>query len=204
MLAGILASYALIIGAGGTVFGYAGRVLLLGVLLWTALRTRNVRQQRGWVAILVTGVVFAVTLITALVGSPRLTEGVVGAGTFAMISLLIGVIISTVLRIGRVDTEAVLGTLCVYLLLALFFSSLNQVFASAMHGYLHGTADPPTDSDLLYYSVITVTTVGYGDITPAQELARAVAVVEALVGQLYLVSVVAGVIGGWQRRPREQ
>jgi hypothetical protein len=44
--------------------------------------------------------------------------------------------------------------------------------------------------------------VGYGDITPASEAARSVAVTEALVGQLYLVSVVAGVVGGWRAAER--
>jgi hypothetical protein len=201
MLAGILAAYALIIGAGGSLLGHGGRVLLLGGLLWTAFRTRSMRHYHGWMAIVVTAVVFAATLVATLVGSPRVAEGVVGAGSFVMITLVIIVIISTIVRIGRLDTDAVLGVLCVYLLLALFFSSFNQVFASAMHGYLHGTSDPPSESDLLYFSVITLTTVGYGDITPAQELARAVSVVEALTGQLYLVSVVAGVVGNWERRP---
>ena len=58
---------------------------------------------------------------------------------------------------------------------------------------------PPDSSDLLYFSVITMTTVGYGDVTPACLPARAIAVVEAITGQLYLVSVVAIVVSGWRR-----
>jgi Ion channel len=86
-------------------------------------------------------------------------------------------------------------------LLALLFASLNQ-FAGAFHqeGYLNGVAGLPTAADQLYFSVITLATVGYGDITPASQLARAVAVVEALTGQIYLVSVVAAVVGGWHRK----
>ncbi|HEY7174432.1 MAG TPA: potassium channel family protein, partial [Micromonosporaceae bacterium] len=49
-------------------------------------------------------------------------------------------------------------------------------------------------SDTLYFSLITLTTVGYGDIVPVANVARAVASIEALVGQLYLVSVVAAVV----------
>jgi hypothetical protein len=64
--------------------------------------------------------------------------------------------------------------------------------------YLNGVPGDPTASDLLYLSVITLSTVGFGDITPASQLARAVTVVEALTGQIYLVSVVAGVVAGWR------
>jgi len=47
----------------------------------------------------------------------------------------------------------------------------------------------------IYYSFVTITTLGYGDITPATELARAFSILEAVVGQLYLVVVVARLVG---------
>jgi hypothetical protein len=92
----------------------------------------------------------------------------------------------------------VLGVLCIYLLFALFFAGVHQLLGAFIPNYLNGTGEFATPSDLLYFSVITLATVGFGDITPAAEVARAVTVVEALVGQLYLVSVVAGVVGGWR------
>jgi hypothetical protein len=95
--------------------------------------------------------------------------------------------------------STVLGVLCIYLMFALFFADLHQFFAAFSSDYLNGTSNPPNPSDLLYFSVITLATVGFGDITPASEVARAITVVEALTGQLYLVSVVAGVVGGWRR-----
>ncbi|HEY7177526.1 MAG TPA: potassium channel family protein, partial [Micromonosporaceae bacterium] len=60
--------------------------------------------------------------------------------------------------------------------------------------YLSGAGTHPTTSDTLYFSLITLTTVGYGDIVPVANVARAVASIEALIGQLYLVSVVAAVV----------
>jgi hypothetical protein len=83
-------------------------------------------------------------------------------------------------------------------LFALFFASLHQLLGAFIPDYLNGTGEFATPSDLLYFSSVTLSTVGFGDITPAAEVARAVTVVEALVGQLYLVSVVAGVVGGWR------
>ena len=75
---------------------------------------------------------------------------------------------------------------------------MHQFAGVFVHPYLNGTADPATPSELLYYSVVTLTTVGFGEINPASTVARAVTVTEALTGQLYLVSVVAGVVGGWR------
>ena len=57
------------------------------------------------------------------------------------------------------------------------------------------TATDPHGIDFLYFSFVTMTTVGYGDLTAAGDLGRMLAVTEALIGQLYLVTVVALVIG---------
>ena len=92
-----------------------------------------------------------------------------------------------------------LGVLCIYLMFALFFAELHQLFATFSRTTSTARRIRRHPSDLLYFSVITLATVGFGDITPASEVARAVTVVEALTGQLYLVSVVAGVVGGWRR-----
>jgi uncharacterized membrane protein len=92
--------------------------------------------------------------------------------------------------------------LCIYLLLGLLFSGIHQIAAAFRQHYLNGAGSPPDSSDLLYFSVITMTTVGYGDLTPACLAARAIAVLEAITGQLYLVSVVAIVVSGFTGRHR--
>ncbi len=200
MLAGILLSYVLIIGFGDTFAGDGIRVALLAFVLWTAIRIRGLGRYRWW-TLGASGLLLLATILAAAFGSTRVASGVVGVTTFLMITALIGAIVSTVVRIAEIDTATVLGVLCVYLLLALFFASVNQIFAALAPGsYLIGTPQPPSASDQLYFSVITMTTVGFGDIAPASEAARAVTVLEALTGQLYLVSVVAGVVGGWRGR----
>lgn len=196
MLGGIVVFYAVIIGLSDSMTG-PGRILVLGYLLWISLRLRGPAGLRPWV-----WVGTAVALIVAgwfnLVGETVASSAIVGALSFLIICVLIGTIATTLTSLGRVDTETVLGVLSIYLLLALLFSSLNQFFAAFDPHYLNGVSGPPTASDLLYFSVITIATVGYGDITPVSEIARAVSVIEALAGQLYLVSVVAAVVGGWR------
>jgi hypothetical protein len=199
MLWGILVAYALIIVFGDTKIGDPARVLLLGYLLWTSARLHADRRWRKW-ALVVVLAAFIATGTVALVDSPRVESGVIGGSSVALIAMSIAAIVSTLRLKFRVDIETVLGVLCVYLLFALLFASVNQVLAAIQRNYLHGGGVNPNPGagDLLYFSVITLATVGYGDITPATEVARAVAVVEALTGQLYLVSVVAGVIAGWR------
>jgi uncharacterized membrane protein len=203
MLASILISYAIIIGFGDNNIGSPARVGLLGFLLWTAARLHTDRRLRWWA--LVFGIAtLLLTTVSVVVASPRVTSGVVGGCSIVLIAMAIGAIVSTLVGRWRVDTDTVLGVLCIYLLFALLFAGAHQFFASIQSHYLNGVGGRPTASDFLYFSVITLTTVGFGDITPASQLARAITVVEALVGQLYLVSVVAGVVSGWREATRDR
>jgi len=201
MLAAIFGSYLLIVGFGDVPAGGPIRVALVGFLAWTAARlhpNRTLRRLALWtvpVAVLSTAVISGV-----LPG--RVSVALVGAWSTVLLVLAMVGLVGALWERRVVDTATVLGVLCIYLLLALLFAGIHQVLAAFSPHYLNGAPEPPTSSDLLYFSVITVTTVGFGDITPASLPARAVTVLEALVGQLYLVSVVAGVVAGWRARPR--
>jgi len=199
LLAGILALYAAVIGFGGSPVGIAMRLILLGLLIGVAAGLREGQSRQWWVAggsaLMLAGSGFAVWL-----GSSTAGYAAVGACSTALIAAIMVNIAANLARRRSVDLSTVLGALCVYLLFALFFAGVHQTLAAFTPGYLNGTANPPEPADLLYFSVITLTTVGFGDITPAAEAARAVTVLEALVGQLYLVSVVAGVVSAARTR----
>jgi len=193
----ILLAYAVIIGLGETAAGGPGRLLLLGYLLGEAVRPLGRARPIVWVA---SALMIAAAIWVGAVAPAAVASGLVGAFSLVLTAAIITVVAVRIRRHGRVDTPTVLGVLSVYLLLALLFESLNQLFAAFdPDHYLHGVTGLPTASDQLYFSVITMATVGYGDIVPGSELARSVAVVEALTGQLYLVSVVAIVVGNWRR-----
>jgi hypothetical protein len=199
MLGGIVLLYAVIIGFGATAAAGPLRVALLAFLVWNTTRLRSGHRERR-IALLIGVATVVLSGLAALFASAQVVDAVVASCSLLLITTAVANIVST-LRLRRiVDESTVLGVLCIYLMFALFFADLHQLFASFSHNYLTGAPDPPTPSDLLYFSVITLATVGFGDITPASEAARAVTVVEALTGQLYLVSVVAGVVGGWRRR----
>jgi hypothetical protein len=200
MLATIVLSYGVIIALDDSLAGGVGRLLLLGYLLWEASRLRDSRFR--WARLAVAAALGLVaTVVVAALAPPAATSGLIGGISFVLTAVTIAIVARAVVARPTFDTPTVLGVLTVYLLLALLFASLNQFFtAFDTEGYLTGVTGLPGAADQLYFSVITLATVGYGDITPASQVARAVAVVEALTGQVYLVSVVAAVVGGWNRR----
>ena len=104
------------------------------------------------------------------------------------------------IRAEGVRGRAVAGALTVYLLfgtLCGFVYGLEETLSTkpVLHANNSTVSDDGATSANMYFSFVTLTTVGYGDLTPTSGAARATAIFEALVGQLYLVGVVA-TLGG--------
>jgi len=201
LLVGILLVYGLIVIAGDLRFSAPVRVALLGGVVVIDLRTRRRRARSQIAAAALTTAAVTATVVAAVAGSTRVLAAVQGFATTVLVVVAIASILRTVRSWPGVDLATVIGVLDVYLLLALLFASTHQTFSAFQTGYLQGVEGLPSSSDDLYFSVVTLTTVGFGDITPGTELARTVTITEALVGQLYLVSVVAAVVSGFRRRP---
>lgn len=103
---------------------------------------------------------------------------------------------------GAVTLQTMFGVLCLYLLIGLLFgatyAAIDQLSSTPFF-----TSDVHGRDRFLYFSYTTLTTVGYGDLVAATSLGRALAVAEALIGQLYLVTVVAVIISNLRpARPR--
>ena len=125
-----------------------------------------------------------------------LLEGESATASTEVVSLLFAVatpvaIIRRVIRESHVDATVVGGALCVYLLIGLFYVQVFTISDRVVDGQFFVQATDPTPADFAYFSYVTMTTVGYGDFTAAGNLDRMFAVTEALIGQLYLVTVVA-------------
>jgi len=140
--------------------------------------------------------------IADLLFGGRYALGITGLAEAALLGLVPVAIFAEFRRDLAVTLQSVMAALCIYLVFGMFFASLAYA-VGALGGapYFAGktTAD---SSDYLYFSYITLATVGYGDYVPAMGVARALAVLEALTGQLYLVTVVALVVGNLAgRRP---
>jgi len=95
---------------------------------------------------------------------------------------------------NEVNSRSVAGAICVYLLFGMLFMFLYGVLAALGHGPFFAQGTDGTRPLRFYFSYVTLATLGYGDYTPASNLGHALAVLEALIGQLYLVTVVAVVV----------
>jgi Ion channel len=203
LLIGILAAFLLTISIPVEVIGAPVRVAILAILLLLTLRTHRRSGALGRPALIVGAALTVATLAADAFGSDRTLTLVSQTATAALVVMSILVLARTLMNAGTTSGATVNGVLCIYLLIAMFFGSMDVLLATLTSHYVHGASTPVNTSQMLYFSVITLTTVGYGDISPANSLAEGVAAIEALIGQLYLVSVVAVVVSRYRptRRP---
>jgi hypothetical protein len=102
---------------------------------------------------------------------------------------------------GTVSLHTMFGVLCIYLLVGSLFAFLFGIVDDLASTPFFASGAGANTSDFLYFSFATLTTVGYGDLTAATDLGRSLAIAEALIGQIYLVTVVAVIVGAFGRRP---
>ena len=191
---------------GGFVGLLLGSATLLFVL-WTS-RTRAVTFR-----------IFGVLVLVACLGSGigLLLGGSEAAAAAALVGFALAfvaplVILRRIVLAPKILFNHVLGALCVYLLLGLMYSYLYALIGVTQgHPFFVQTSNP-TSADFLYFSYVTLATVGYGDFTASTSLGRIVAASEGVLGNLYLVSAVAllvGNIGGtlrgdFRKGPRDE
>jgi len=110
------------------------------------------------------------------------------------------VLLRSIVRVRRVTSHTISAALCVYLIVGLVFGILYTAIDNARPGAFHRTYDHPTlpqesNSDLLYFSFCTLTTVGYGDICPVHPFARVLAIFEGCFGMMYPSILIAWLVG---------
>ena len=100
----------------------------------------------------------------------------------------------------ELNTNRLVGAVCVFLLLgviwALAYSFLELLIPSSFTGIEPG-AGQGWESDWIYFSFVTLTTLGYGDITPVSATARSLVYMQAIAGQFYIAVLVAGLVGAY-------
>ena len=123
--------------------------------------------------------------------------------------IFIASVLSDVLKAPKVTKDSFCGVICVYIMIAIFYATIYKGLEYAMPGsfvnvkVISYSKGDPTFFNLLYFSFITLATVGYGDITPLSALARAIAVVESTTGVFYIAILISHLIGHSQRQAKE-
>jgi len=119
------------------------------------------------------------------------------------LAYILGIILSHIFREKEVTEDLITGAICAYLLLGMVWAFAFYFLDLAREGSFSFAATSREDvGSFIYYSFITLTTVGYGDIVPLTSPARSLAVMEAVTGQLYLAITIARLVGVQASRSR--
>jgi ion channel len=176
-------------------------LLLESATLVLAMWTAGVARADSRLSIGLIVLAIAAAAIMVLAGG-RVLVGIVGILAGLLTLAAVGVIAIGVLDQGEVNAQSVGGAICIYLLIGLVFLYAYSSIAVLGDGSLFAQGTDGTRSIRLYFSFVTLATLGYGDYTPAGDLGRTVAVGEALFGQLYLVTVIALLVSRLGERRR--
>ena len=167
-----------------------------------ALRAGDVTSRIAWAAAGLGVALVVAVAVLAIAGTTNTAAARLGSGLLVAVAppaITIGVVRGLRQR-GRATVQAVLGVLCLYLLIGMFcafvYGSIDHLGGAPV--FANGAM--PTASNCLYFSFTTLTTVGYGDLTARSNLGHTIAVSEALIGQIYLVTVVAVLVSDLGRR----
>lgn len=129
---------------------------------------------------------------------------VVGLAYLLPVALLVTatlpVTLNRVLHHRRVTHETVLGALCTYVLVGLLFAFVYLALAELFDKPFFAQPGVHQQSEYLYFSFVALTTLGFGDLSPAVGLPQALTVLEALLGQVFLVTLVARLVTLWVRQ----
>jgi Ion channel len=163
---------------------------LQGATLLAALSASGTGRRLWRIAV----AVIVVTLVSATVGLFVGERNFTGSLFVLNLLLVAGAPVAIVVALARrrvIDIQTVLGAVCVYVLLGMLWSFSYAAIGTIQTEPFFAQRAHATVADYLYFSFVTQTTVGYGDLTAAGGLGRPLAVLEALIGQLYLVTVIA-------------
>ena len=180
--------------------GWAGRVAAVAVAGLTAiiaLTSSDVRLGRvRLAAVAALGAVIATALARAIS-----SDALLGIA-FVVDALLLAVAAVTILRrvlpSAQVDFRTILGAISVFTLLGLLFGFLFLSLGRLQAGNVFSGVSDASSRDYLFFSYTTLTTTGYGNLVPSGDIGQILAVFEMLTGQIFLVTLVAGLVSLWR------
>lgn len=178
---------------------------------WTAVLTTLVAASAGVVGLAGSGVrttvvrgagvVALAAVILAVLAELADSFHLLGASSFVIVCLLTlaaGAILRAVLAETEVGFRTILGAISVYTILGLLFSFLYAAIDRVGSTPFFGSDVSVNSGDFLFFSFTTLTTTGYGNLVPAAQPGKMFAGLEMLMGQIFLVTLVAGLVSLWR------
>ena len=181
--------------------GWGGRAAAVGVAGLTAivaLTSSDVRPARVRLAALAA----VAALVAAIAARVIDSQDLLGVA-FAVVTILLAIAAATILRrvvvsATTVDFRTILGAISVFTLIGLLFAFLYFAFSRWAHTEFFTGVPSARSSDYLFFSYTTLTTTGYGNLVPAGTVGQSFAVLEMIIGQVFLVTLVAGLVSLWR------
>lgn len=170
--------------------------IFFSAILITGVLAVSTKKHHSFIAVLLALPMLSSIWIEYLLHIPylRLTGKIFGV---LFVAYTIVIILSFIVRVREVTRDVIYASIVVYLLLGVmwaFIYSTIEILQPGSFSIVEGRMDEPILL-FLYYSFITLTTLGYGDITPLTEVASSFSALEAVIGQIYLTVLIAMLVG---------
>lgn len=183
--------------------GWLAVTIIVGVTLSLAFRASGVSRRLQRIGDIVVVVTVGVVIVAAIASRVNWAPDVFGGKpslAWAILALLSPILVlRRVLSHKVVTRQTLAGALATYLLIAVAFNYVFSAVADVGDVQFFGANEPSTS--FMYFSLVTITTLGYGDLQPVTELARFLSTSEAVLGQILLVTVVARLVSLYAREP---
>jgi hypothetical protein len=180
--------------------GRVGAVAVISVTAIVALTSSNVSRRRVWIAC-----AFALLAIGSTALARALDSDALLGFAFLVAAGLMSVATFTILRrvifSADVDFRTIMGAISVFAMLGLLFGYLFLALGRLKGGVVFQGV--PQARDYIFFSYTTLTTTGYGNLVPAGTVGQSLAVIEMVVGQVFMVTLVAGLVSLWRPGGRQ-
>jgi hypothetical protein len=174
------------------------RVLVVGATMLFALHTSRVGKRTMRLASALFGISLLLALASSASGGGKPSEGTIELLLALLLAICIPATLRRILTAGKVGLEVILGALDVYIIFGLLFSAVYSAIGAFSSTPFFANHPQVGDGDYQFFSFVTLTTVGYGNLVPDLQIGQSLAVLEALFGQVYLVTLVARLVTGYQ------
>jgi len=184
----------------GTEIAWIVTTIIVAVTLRVAMASSGVAPRPLKYATIAVALVVVATVLVATFAAFEGSEGARPNAVWVFLAAVTPAFVTRRLFLQeRVTASTIFGALAAFLLAALAF---NYAFLSLDQwvGPIFGNAEPTTS--FMYFSLVTITTLGYGDLTPVTDASRYFATVEAVLGTIFLVTVVARLVAMFGREPK--
>jgi voltage-gated potassium channel len=171
---------------------------LSGAVLIAALRISSAKRshQRFYFSLAV--VVLAMLMAVIFFGSDSFIQHWFAIAWVLLVIATPVIVLKRVVVAGDVTSQTILGAVCVFLLIGIAFAYLIMAMDRSAAFFVQ-EVEP---SEYIYFSFVTITSLGFGDLTPATDIARTTTIVFTVVGQLYLVMIFAKLVSVWRPKQR--